>query len=53
MAIPVEKPGPPASTLPMPTPPGARYRGAIQTVRDAVRGGAEPEEIEVARLAPA
>lgn len=29
---------------------GARYRGAMETVRDAVRGGAEPEEVEVARL---
>ena len=33
-------------------PSGARYRGAIRTVRDVVRDGADPEEIEVARLAP-
>ncbi len=31
---------------------GARYRGAIITSRDAVRGGAEPEDIEVARPVP-
>jgi type VI secretion system protein ImpJ len=30
-------------------PSGARYRGRIERVRDAVHGGAEPEEIEVAR----
>lgn len=28
---------------------GARYRGRIVTVRDAVQGGADPEEIEIAR----
>ncbi len=28
---------------------GARYRGVIANARDAVRGGAEPEEIEIAR----
>ncbi|ETX30231.1 type VI secretion system baseplate subunit TssK [Roseivivax isoporae] len=33
-------------------PSGARYRGQIVTVRDAIRGGADPVEIEVARLAP-
>ncbi len=30
-------------------PGGARYRGRIVTVRDAVQGGADPEEIEIAR----
>ena len=30
---------------------GARYRGMITNVRDSVRGGANPEEIEVARPA--
>lgn len=30
-------------------PTGARYRGHIRRVRDAVQGGADPEEIEVAR----
>lgn len=33
-------------------PSGMRYRGAFITVRDAIAGGAEPSEIEVARLAP-
>lgn len=33
-------------------PSGTRYRGEIITVRDAIRGGADPTEIEVARLAP-
>ena len=31
---------------------GARFRGEYVRVRDTIRGGAEPEEIEVARLAP-
>jgi len=30
-------------------PSGARYRGRIVTARDAVQGGADPEEIEIAR----
>lgn len=30
-------------------PSGARYRGRIQAVRDAIQGGADPEEIEIAR----
>jgi len=33
-------------------PAGARYRGTLIEVRDTVHGGAEPEEIEVARLQP-
>lgn len=33
-------------------PSGARYRGRIEVLRDAIRGGAEPEEVELARLAP-
>lgn len=32
-------------------PSGARFRGALRTVRDNVRGGADAEEIEVAELA--
>jgi type VI secretion system protein ImpJ len=32
-------------------PSGARYRGVITRVRDAVHGGGEPEEIEIARPA--
>ena len=31
---------------------GARYHGSITEVRDAVRGGADPEEIEIAKLQP-
>jgi type VI secretion system protein ImpJ len=31
---------------------GARFRGEYLRLRDTIRGGAEPEEIEVARLAP-
>ena len=33
-------------------PSGARLRGVMAMVRDTIRGGADPEEIEVARLAP-
>ena len=33
-------------------PSGARYRGRVVEVRDAIRGGAEPSAIEVAALAP-
>ncbi|WP_292448727.1 type VI secretion system baseplate subunit TssK, partial [Mesorhizobium sp.] len=28
---------------------GARYHGRIVSVRDSVQGGADPEEIEIAR----
>jgi type VI secretion system protein ImpJ len=31
------------------TPSGARYRGKVEWVRDAVQGGADAEEIELAR----
>jgi len=31
---------------------GARYLGQIATVRDTIKGGADPTEIEIARLAP-
>lgn len=42
-----------ASTEPAHAPlAGARYRGVHVTVRDAVQGGAEAAEIEVARLMP-
>lgn len=33
-------------------PSGARLHGVMATVRDTIRGGADPEDIEVARLAP-
>ena len=52
LAIPAERSG--AATIdPAHTEPaGGRYRGEYRRVRDTIRGGAEPEEIEVARLAP-
>lgn len=52
LALPVETAGG-ASFDPHHAPStGARYRGAIVTVRDAVHGGADPEEIEIARPQP-
>jgi type VI secretion system protein ImpJ len=51
LAIPVEKPGAATIDPAHADAAGSRYRGVIQSVRDAVRGGAEPEELEVARLA--
>lgn len=33
-------------------PSGARYRGELINVRDTILGGADPEEIEIARLQP-
>jgi type VI secretion system protein ImpJ len=51
LAIPMEKPGAATIDPAHGEASGSRYRGVIQTVRDAVRGGAEPEELEVARLA--
>ena len=51
LAIPIERPGAATIDPAHAEPAGARYRGVFQTVRDAIRGGAEPEELEVARLA--
>ncbi len=51
LAIPMEKPGAATIDPAHAEPSGARYRGVIQTVRDTVRNGAEPEEVEIARLA--
>jgi len=51
LAIPIERPGAATIDPAHAEPAGSRYRGVIQTVRDAIRGGAEPEELEVARLA--
>ena len=51
LAVPIEKLGAATIDPAHAQPAGSRYRGVIQTVRDAVRGGAEPEEVEVARLA--
>lgn len=51
LAIPMERPGAASMDPAHAEPSGARFRGFIQTVRDTVRNGAEPEELEVARLA--
>ncbi|MDI3337737.1 type VI secretion system baseplate subunit TssK [Defluviimonas aestuarii] len=51
LAIPVESRGAASVDPAHAEPTGARYRGTMITARDAVRGGAETEEIEVARLA--
>ncbi len=51
LAVPAEQPG---ATLIDPAhaeAAGGRYRGRLTTVRDAVRGGADPEEVEIASLA--
>ncbi len=50
LAVPLDKPGSAAFDPAHAEPGGARYRGEIVTARDSVRGGAEAEEIEVARL---
>jgi type VI secretion system protein ImpJ len=49
LALPLEAPGGAAFDPAHGEPSGARYRGRIERVRDAVHGGAEPEEIEIAR----
>lgn len=51
LAIPIECPGAATIDPAHAEPAGSRYRGVIQTVRDSIRGGSEPEELEVARLA--
>lgn len=49
IALPLEPPGGVGFDPAHAEPSGARYRGKIVTVRDAVQGGADPEEIEIAR----
>jgi type VI secretion system protein ImpJ len=49
IALPLEPPGGVGFDPAHAEPTGARYRGRIVTVRDAVGGGADPEEIEIAR----
>lgn len=49
IALPVEPPGGIGFDPAYAEPSGARYRGRIVSVRDAVQGGADPEEIEIAR----
>ena len=51
LAIPIERAGAATIDPAHADPSGARYRGQVEQVRDTVRGGADPEEIEVARLA--
>ncbi len=50
LAIPVEQPGVATMDAGHADPSGARYRGEISEVRDTVRNGADPAEVEVARL---
>lgn len=50
LAIPTEQPGGTNIDSAHGDPSGARYRGVSMLARDAVRGGADPEDIEVARL---
>lgn len=50
LAIPLEQAGAAVIDPAHAGPAGARFRGRMVTTRDAVRGGAEPEEIEVAAL---
>lgn len=52
LAIPAEKTGAATIDPAHADSSGARYRGSIIPVRDAVRGGADPEDLEVAVLAP-
>lgn len=49
IALPLEPPGGVGFDPAHADSSGARYRGRIVTVRDAVRGGADAEEIEIAR----
>lgn len=52
LALPLETAGGASVDPAHAEPSGARYRGRIERVRDAVHGGAEPEEIEIARPMP-
>lgn len=49
LALPLEPPGGACFDAAHNEPTGARYKGQIERVRDAVNGGADPEEIEIAR----
>ena len=49
LALPLVMPGGAGFDAAHAAPSGARYRGRIERVRDAVAGGGEPEEIEIAR----
>jgi type VI secretion system protein ImpJ len=50
LAIPVEQLGVATMDAGHAEPSGARYRGEITQVRDTVRNGADPAEVEVAKL---
>ena len=52
LAIPAEREGTATIDPAHADASGARYRGARVRIRDVVRGGADAEEIEVARLSP-
>ncbi len=49
LALPIVKPGAASFDAAHAESSGARYKGEIVRVRDAVRGGADPEDIELAR----
>ena len=51
LALAVEQPGVATMDPSYADPSGARYRGEIVQVRDTVRHGADPADVEVARLA--
>ena len=50
LALPVEQAGAATMDPSHAEPSGARYRGEIVEVRDTVRNGADPAEVEIARL---
>lgn len=52
LAIPSESAGAPQIDPAHGEPSGTRYRGVMIEAQDAIRGGAEPSLIEVARLVP-
>ena len=52
LALPIEAPGGASFDPVHAEPTGARYRGILARLRDAVRDGADPEEIELARPVP-
>lgn len=52
IALPLETPGGVGFDPAHAEPTGARYRGRFERVHDAVHGGADPEDIEIARPQP-
>ncbi|WP_225029986.1 type VI secretion system baseplate subunit TssK [Xinfangfangia pollutisoli] len=50
LAIPVEQAGAATMDPAHAEPSGARYRGEIVELRDTIRNGADPAEVEIARL---